>query len=90
MQQVSKKYIESFKERRLLKAEDIASILNISLGFAYQLMKRGDVPTVRLGRAVRVRPSDLEEYLQSRINSKEANPNLSRREDNSRKGVNYD
>ena len=63
MQEVSKKYIESFKERRLLKAEDVASILNISLGFAYQLMKRGDLPTIRLGRAVRVRPADLEQYI---------------------------
>ena len=67
MEQVSKKHIESFKERRLLKAEDIASILNISLGFAYQLMKRGAVPTVRLGRAVRVRPSDLEDYMLSKL-----------------------
>ena len=80
MQQVSRKYIESFKERKLLKAEDIASILNISTGFAYQLMKRGDVPTVHLGRAVRVRPSDLKDYMQSRTNSKEVNPNLSHRE----------
>ena len=63
MEQVSKKQIESFKERRLLKAEDVASILNISLGFAYQLMKRGDLPTIRLGRAVRVRPADLEQYI---------------------------
>lgn len=67
MEQVSMKYIESFKERRLLKAEDIASILNISLGFAYQLMKRGDIPTVSLGRSVRVRPLDLEGFIHSRI-----------------------
>ena len=71
---------ESVREGRLLKAEDIASILNISTGFAYQLMKRGDVPTVHLGRAVRVRPSDLKDYMQSRTNSKEVNPNLSHRE----------
>ena len=61
----------SFMEERLLKAEDVASILNISVGFAYQLMKRGDVATVRLGRAVRVRPSDLEDYMQSRTHSQE-------------------
>ena len=73
MKQVSRNYIESIKEERLLKAEDLASILNISLGFAYQLMKRGDVPTVRLGRAVRVRPSDLEDYMHSRIHSQNDN-----------------
>lgn len=49
---------------RLLNAGEVASILNISLGFAYQLMKRGDVPTIHLGRAVRVRPVDLELYIE--------------------------
>jgi len=64
MKQVSRNYIESIKEERLLKAEDLASILNISLGFAYQLMKRGELPTIHLGRAVRVRPVDLELYIE--------------------------
>ena len=71
MNQSSNKEIERFKERRLLKAEDLASILNISKGFAYLLMKRGDVPTVRLGRAVRVRPSDLEDFMQNSLISQE-------------------
>ena len=69
MQERSKNHVESFKDKRLLKAEDIASILNVSLGFAYQLMKRGDLPTVKIGHAVRVRPSDLEEFVQSHIHS---------------------
>ena len=82
MLQVSKKYSESFKEERLLKAEDVASILNISVGFAYQLMKRGDVATVRLGRAVRVRPSDLEEFIHSRTINSEIPQYISNHNDN--------
>ena len=53
------------RERKFLKAKDVASILNISLGFAYQLMKQGEIPALRLGRAVRVRPEDLKRYIDS-------------------------
>jgi len=47
----------------LLRAVDVANVLNVSRSFAYLLMKRGEIPTVRLGRAVRVRQSDLEQYI---------------------------
>ena len=43
----------------LLKGNDVARILNISRAFAYQLMRQGEIPTVRIGNAVRVRESDL-------------------------------
>ena len=48
----------------LLKWEDVARILNISRSFAYLLMKRGEIPSVRLGRSIRVRPSDLDLYIE--------------------------
>ena len=48
----------------LLRREDVARILNISRSFAYLLMKRGEFPIVRMGRSVRVRPSDLEQYIE--------------------------
>lgn len=48
---------------KLLKAEDIARILNISRTAAYRLM-RGELPAVKFGGAtVRVRPADLEAYI---------------------------
>ena len=65
MNQDSNTEIARLPERNLLKAEDVASILNISLGFAYQLMKQEKIPTLRLGRAVRVRPEDLNRYIDS-------------------------
>ena len=52
---------------RLLKSEDVAQILNISKSMAYILMERGDIPTVHIYRAVRVRPQDLEQYIQSNV-----------------------
>jgi excisionase family DNA binding protein len=47
----------------LLKAEEVAQILNVSRSYAYFLMKSGQLPSVRLGRSVRVNPQDLEEYI---------------------------
>lgn len=43
----------------LLKGNDVARMLNISRAFAYQLMRQGEIPTVRIGNAVRVRREDL-------------------------------
>ena len=49
----------------LLKAKDVAEILQISRAMAYTLMQRGEIPTVRIGKARRVRPEDLIKYIES-------------------------
>lgn len=51
---------------RLLKGKEVAAMLGVSNSFAYLLMKRGDIPTVRLGSAVRVRNEDLELYIKDK------------------------
>jgi len=48
---------------KLLKAEEVAERLSVSRSFAYSLMKTGQLPTVHLGRSVRVNPRDLEDYI---------------------------
>ena len=50
----------------LLKAKDVAEILKISRAMAYNLMQRGEIPTVRTGKARRVRPEDLITYIESK------------------------
>ncbi len=47
----------------LLRGDDVAQILQVSRSFAYTLMRRGDLATVRLGHSVRVRPADLEAFI---------------------------
>ena len=47
----------------LLTGNDVARVLNVSRAFAYQLMQRGEIPTVHLGRSRRVIPADLERYI---------------------------
>jgi excisionase family DNA binding protein len=51
------------KDEQLLKAGDIARILNISKAMVYRLIQRGEIPVVRISHAVRVRFSDLEDYI---------------------------
>ncbi len=52
-----------FQEVRLLKASDIARILNISKAMAYRLMQRKEIPIIKINHAVRVNPADLEDYI---------------------------
>ena len=54
---------ENTQSERLLKAADVAQILNISKAMAYRLIKQKEIPVVRICHAVRVRPSDLETYI---------------------------
>lgn len=55
---------------KLLKAGDVASILNISRAFAYQLMKKGEIPTVKILGSRRVRPEDLRGFIQQNVSKK--------------------
>ncbi len=55
------------KAERLLKAFEVAEILNISRAFAYQLMQQGSIPTVAIRGARRVRPADLRAFIENNI-----------------------
>ncbi len=52
---------------RLLKAIEVAKVLNISRALAYQLMRRGEIRTVSIRTSVRVRPEDLQAFIQSNL-----------------------
>ncbi len=54
---------------KLLKATEVAEILNISRSLAYKLLKNRTIPTVRVGTAIRVRPADLNNYIRENLNS---------------------
>ena len=48
---------------RLLRIEQIADRLSVSRSMAWKIIDLGQLRSVRIGRAVRVRPQDLEDYL---------------------------
>ena len=50
-------------ETRLLKSDELAVILQVSKAQVYVLLKRGEIPSVRIGKSVRVRSEDLERYI---------------------------
>ena len=52
---------------QLLKVNNVAEKLNISISMAYQLIQRGEINAVHIGRAVRVREEDLEKYVNQQI-----------------------
>jgi len=49
---------------RLLKAEEVASILGISRSKAYMMMRLKEIPTITIGKNVRVSKDDLDMFIQ--------------------------
>lgn len=50
-------------EFKLLKGDQVAELLNISRSQAYGMMKRGEIPSVKFGKCVRVRKEDLDNFI---------------------------
>ena len=51
----------------LLTASQVAKRLSISKSHAYNLMNTGEIPTICIGSARRVRPEDLEWFIKSNL-----------------------
>jgi excisionase family DNA binding protein len=52
---------------RLLTAHEVADQLRVSTMTIYRLIRRGELPAVRVGRNYRVRESELETYLSEQV-----------------------
>jgi excisionase family DNA binding protein len=50
-------------DQLLLTASDVAAALRIGVSTAYRLMLAGELPSVRIGRSVRVPRAALEEWV---------------------------
>ena len=48
---------------RLLKAEEVAEVLGISRSKVYRMMRDKDIPTITIGKNVRISHEDLENYI---------------------------
>jgi excisionase family DNA binding protein len=53
-------------ERLLLPARDAAAALSISERSLWSLTKAGEIPAIRIGRAVRYDPADLRAWIEAR------------------------
>ena len=54
---------------KLLKADEVAELLNISKAYAYQLMRQRELQSVRIGAARRVRPKDLKAFIEENLSN---------------------
>ncbi len=54
---------------RLLKPAEVSACLNISKTATYHLLATGQIPSVKLGRIVRVRPEDLRLFIEKNIHN---------------------
>jgi excisionase family DNA binding protein len=52
---------------RLLTAHEVADQLRVSTMTIYRLIRRGELPAVRVGRNYRVRERELEAYLRAQV-----------------------
>ncbi|MBH0176776.1 MAG: helix-turn-helix domain-containing protein [Nitrospira sp.] len=50
-------------ENELLTMQEVAAKLKISKDKAYELVRQGVLPSVHVGRSVRVKPASLEAYI---------------------------
>lgn len=73
-----------------LTAIEIASILKISKALAYRLIKKGEIPSVRFGRTVRIKAEDLDSFIMnnSTSNSNHVYPSGKRKTLTSKTGTN--
>ena len=51
------------KDALFLFPEEIAKLLKISKGTVYELLRRGDIPSYRVGKQIRVSQADLQLYM---------------------------
>jgi excisionase family DNA binding protein len=52
------------EKREFLKVPEVAEVLRIARSRAYELVAEGEIPSIRIGRSVRVSRSELERWLQ--------------------------
>jgi excisionase family DNA binding protein len=50
---------------RLLRATEVAAVLGLGRSKVYDMMKRGQLPVVRIGKAIRVPADALERWIKN-------------------------
>ena len=52
------------KPIRLLKVSDVARMTQVSPSQVYTMIQEGSLPAIRFGTALRVRPEDLQKFIE--------------------------
>jgi excisionase family DNA binding protein len=51
---------------QLLSIDEVCQTLGMGKSWTYRRVKSGEIPSVKLGRSIKVKREDLEEYLEGR------------------------
>lgn len=70
---MSQKSIANGLEDRVKTLDEVASLLRISRGSAYEAAKRKQIPTIRIGRRLLVPTDALERLLSANTNENSSN-----------------
>lgn len=57
--------MDNIDQNEMLTPSDIARILKISKSGVYNLLKRGEIPYLRVGKKIRVPAKSLNEFIES-------------------------
>jgi excisionase family DNA binding protein len=49
----------------LLSIPEVCDVLGMGKSWTYRRLKSGEIPSIKLGRSIKVKQEDLEEYLES-------------------------
>lgn len=52
---------------RLFTVDEVRAELNIGRTLVYQIVESGALPVVRVGHALRVRPADLDAFIEANL-----------------------
>ena len=63
-----------YENEQLLKASEVARILNISRSLVYRLIHTGKIPHIRINQAVRVHHDDLCKFIEGNRTEVETYP----------------
>jgi|SoiMetStandDraft_2_1073263.scaffolds.fasta_scaffold108331_2 excisionase family DNA binding protein len=58
-------------ERLLLKPAEFAEAIGVSRSRGYELIQRGEVPSIRIGASVRVPVDALKAWIEDRMNGRQ-------------------
>lgn len=60
-------------ERKLLKATEVAQIMGIGRSLVYELIAQGQIPSIRLGRCIRIPVEALQKWIEEQEKQKSIN-----------------
>jgi excisionase family DNA binding protein len=59
------------KIMKLLRPNEVAGLLNVSRSYAYLLIQTGAIPVVRIGKSCRVKPQDLQAFIDNHTHNQD-------------------